>query len=100
MRRTSLTSRRIFAAAACTLTIVVSAGAADQDSMGFGPDPELPAPQKKSLMPTVNIAPAAPWAEGAKPTAAPGFTVTAYATDLDHHPSGGPAIRRKKVGHE
>jgi glucose/arabinose dehydrogenase len=84
MRRTSLTSRRIFAAAACTLTLVVSAGAADQDSMGFGPDPELPVPQKKSLMPTVNIAPAAPWAEGAKPTAAAGFTVTAYATDLDH----------------
>ena len=76
MRRASLTSRRIFAAAACTLTLVVSAGAADQDSMGFGPDPELPAPQKKSLMPTVNIAPAAPWAEGAKPTAAAGFTVT------------------------
>ncbi|MDR5762635.1 sorbosone dehydrogenase family protein [Caballeronia sp. LZ035] len=50
---------------------------------GFGPDPELPAPHK-SLMPTVNIAPAKPWQAGEKPEAAQGFQVTAFATKLDH----------------
>ncbi|WP_061168325.1 PQQ-dependent sugar dehydrogenase [Caballeronia hypogeia] len=51
---------------------------------GFGPDPALPAPQRRSLMPTVNIAPAKPWQQGQKPNAAPGFEVTAFATGLDH----------------
>lgn len=58
--------------------------AADQNAIGFGPDPELPPPQKKSLLPTVNIAPAAPRPDGTKPTAPAGFDVTAFATGLDH----------------
>ncbi|MDR5783727.1 sorbosone dehydrogenase family protein [Caballeronia sp. LZ065] len=59
-----------------------SAFAADY-AAGFGPDPELPAPHK-SLMPTVNIAPAKPWQAGEKPEAAQGFQVTAFASQLDH----------------
>ena len=39
-----------------------------------GPNPELPAPQS-SLIPTVKIAPAKGWAQGATPRAAPGFAV-------------------------
>jgi len=50
---------------------------------GMGPNPQLPAPDK-DLVPTVNIAPAKGWPSGAKPAAAQGFTVTAYATGLDH----------------
>ena len=50
---------------------------------GFGPSPQLPAPHK-TLLPTVNIAPAKGWSEGAKPVAAAGLSVVAYATGLDH----------------
>jgi len=50
---------------------------------GYGPDPALPAP-KKSLIPTVNIAPAESWPEGRKPTAAPGLQVELFADALDH----------------
>jgi glucose/arabinose dehydrogenase len=48
-----------------------------------GPEPSLPAPNK-TLIPTVNIAPATGWPEGAKPTAAGGLAVNAFATGLQH----------------
>src|SRR6476620_3193007 len=50
---------------------------------GTGPEPTLP-PPAHTLLPTVHIAPAKGWAEGAKPTAAAGLAVAAYATGLDH----------------
>jgi glucose/arabinose dehydrogenase len=50
---------------------------------GTGPNPTLPAPNK-TLLPTVNIAPAQGWAPGATPTAASGTTVNAFASGLDH----------------
>ena len=50
---------------------------------GMGSTPKLPAPEKK-LVPTVNIAPAKGWPSGAKPSAPQGFTVSAYASGLDH----------------
>ena len=52
-------------------------------SAGVGPDPQLP-PAEKELIPTVNIARARGWPEGAKPTPATGLTVTAFATGLEH----------------
>jgi glucose/arabinose dehydrogenase len=50
---------------------------------GMGPRPTLPAPNP-TLIPTVNIAPAKGWPDGAKPAAAAGLSVNAYATGLDH----------------
>ncbi|MCU1728990.1 sorbosone dehydrogenase family protein [Pseudomonas sp. 7P_10.2_Bac1] len=50
---------------------------------GTGPSPKLPAPNK-TLIPTVNIAPAVGWAEGATPVAAQGLQVQAFAEGLDH----------------
>jgi glucose/arabinose dehydrogenase len=50
---------------------------------GTGPNPELP-PPNKTLLPTMNIAPAQGWAEGAKPVAVAGTVVNAFATGLDH----------------
>ncbi|WP_339543691.1 PQQ-dependent sugar dehydrogenase [Pseudomonas sp. RA_35y_Pfl2_P32] len=50
---------------------------------GTGPSPKLPEPNK-TLIPTVNIAPAVGWAHGAKPTAAPGTQVAAFAEGLEH----------------
>lgn len=50
---------------------------------GYGPSPTLPEPDR-SLLPVVQIAPAKGWDEGATPVAAPGLTVKAFATQLDH----------------
>jgi len=54
-----------------------------QVSDGTGPSPKLPKPNK-TLIPTVNIAPAIGWPAGAKPTAAAGTQVAAFAENLDH----------------
>jgi len=54
-----------------------------QVSDGTGPSPKLPEPNK-TLIPTVNIAPAVGWPEGGKPTAAAGTQVAAFAEGLDH----------------
>jgi glucose/arabinose dehydrogenase len=48
-----------------------------------GPNPPLPAPNK-TLIPTVDIAFAKGWPEGAKPTPAADLSVSAFATGLDH----------------
>ncbi|MES2536219.1 MAG: sorbosone dehydrogenase family protein [Pseudomonadota bacterium] len=50
---------------------------------GMGPTPKLPAPNS-TLIPTVNIAPATGWPAGARPAAAHGFAVGAFASGLDH----------------
>ena len=54
-----------------------------QVSDGTGPSPKLPEPNK-TLIPTVNIASAIGWPAGAKPKAAAGTQVGAFAEGLDH----------------
>jgi len=49
-----------------------------------GPTPTIK-PVDKHLIPTVQVAPAKGWPTGAKPAAAPGVAVNAFATGL-HHP--------------
>ncbi len=50
---------------------------------GQGPDPVLP-PPSPSLIPTVRIAEAVGWPEGAAPTPAEGLAVSEFAGDLRH----------------
>ncbi len=52
-------------------------------STGFGPSPQLPAPEK-NLLPTVKVADAEAWPEGQTPTPAEGYGLTEYASGLDH----------------
>ena len=52
-------------------------------SAGVGPDPVLP-PPTRSLIPTVDIAPAIGWPGDLQPKTAPGTRVTAFARGLDH----------------
>ena len=66
--------------AACSGCSEVATLSVDQ---GSGPQPVLPAP-KKTLIPTLKVAPAVHWREGEKPNAAPGLQVGAFATGLDH----------------
>ena len=51
--------------------------------VGFGPNPNLPAP-KTAWIPLVGVPRVVHWAAGAAPKAPPGFTVTRYAEGLDH----------------
>jgi len=68
---------------ATSLVGACAAFAAGDENVGVGPDPQLP-PPAKSLVPTVDIAPAVGWPQGGKPRAAAGFQVTALATGLEH----------------
>src|SRR5438552_8834057 len=52
-------------------------------SAGTGPHPNLP-PPSRSLLPTVNVVSAKGWQADARPTAAQGTTVAAFAAGLDH----------------
>ncbi len=74
-----------FAACLITLAALVGCGAVAQSApnAGIGPKPQLPEPEK-NLIPTVNIAPAMGWPQGARPKAPAGFRVTALAGGLDH----------------
>ncbi len=71
----------------CAAIVLVFAGCGDQTTLpikaGMGPSPTLPPPHH-TLIPTINIAPAKGWPAGAKPVAAEGLTVSAYASGLDH----------------
>jgi glucose/arabinose dehydrogenase len=76
---------RLKLAAAATLLLLASCAerARVPDGQTIGPQPVLPAPTR-SILPTVEIAPAKGWADGAMPTAAPGLAVGAFVTGLDH----------------
>jgi glucose/arabinose dehydrogenase len=50
---------------------------------GYGPHPTLP-PPKPSLIPTIKIAEAEHWPEGATPKPLKGLSVNAFAGNLDH----------------
>jgi len=69
------------------LTVAALAGCGEMARLpvdaGVGPDPQLPAPNK-TLIPTVNVAPVEPWANTAQPRSAPGTSVNAFATGLEH----------------
>jgi len=68
------------ALSACSGCSEVATLSVDQ---GSGPHPQLP-PPKKTLIPTLNIAPAVHWAGNEKPTAAAGLAVDAFARGLEH----------------
>jgi hypothetical protein len=52
-------------------------------AQSYGPSPTLPPPEH-SWFPTVDIASVSRWPNGAKPVAANGMNVTAFATGLEH----------------
>jgi glucose/arabinose dehydrogenase len=77
------TFRSVFAAA----TAAALAACATQTTLpidaGSGTAPQLPAVQS-SLIPTVHVATAKSWPSGAKPAAADGLAVNAFAVGLEH----------------
>ena len=82
--RPVLAAGAVAAALVAGALLVACAESARQPlSAGIGKEPTLVAP-RRTLLPTVNIAPAQGWADGAKPVAAAGMRVEAFARDLDH----------------
>lgn len=78
--------RMLLAAAAFSLLATLPACgemAALPVSAGTGPSPALP-PPNQTVVPTVNVAPAIGWPDGAAPQAPAGMRVTAFARGLDH----------------
>jgi glucose/arabinose dehydrogenase len=76
--------KNLFATAIMTCGVFAAAGAEELTAEhGYGPNPRLPQPDK-SVIPTVNIAPAKPWKGDETPTAASGLAVSRYACELDH----------------
>lgn len=75
---------RVLCAAAALLVI---AGCAEKATLppaaSVGPAPAIPEP-KKTLIPTVDIAPAKSWPKGVTPTPAPGLAVHAFAAEFAH----------------
>jgi hypothetical protein len=69
--------------------VVYPESAALDVAASSGVSPALPAPNP-TLMPTVNIARVARWAEGAKPKAAEGLSVAAFADRARPSPIGWP----------
>lgn len=71
--------------ALATLSVLSLCGsAADAPPIsGFGPSPDLPAPDH-TLIPTVHLAQATGWPAGVMPQAATGLHVTQFAGGLDH----------------
>ncbi|MDG2528477.1 PQQ-dependent sugar dehydrogenase [Caulobacter endophyticus] len=74
----------VAAASAAVLSLAACGERADLDvAAGTGANPQLPAP-KKTLLPTLNIAPAKGWPAGGAPNPAEGLVVQAFADKLDH----------------
>ncbi len=59
-------------------------GAGEQAGAGYGPNPQLPAPQGGGGLPTIKLAEPVRWAEGETPVAPAGFAVSPYATEMNH----------------
>jgi glucose/arabinose dehydrogenase len=83
----SLAVSRLTLLSLCTAGALGLAACGDTSKLPEGADtgatPTLPEPVR-SLIPTVNIAPAQGWPEGVLPQPMAGTTVTALATGLDH----------------
>src|SRR3954451_7802573 len=77
--------------ALCVIGLTLASCKDAQDTVtaeqSYGASPVLPPPQS-SILPTVNIAPAKGWPAVAKPVAADGMAVNAFATGLDHPRTG------------
>src|SRR5215813_11690289 len=69
----------------CLTLLLAACGDASKfpEATSHGAKPLLP-PPNKTFIPTVDIATAKGWPEGAKPTAVEGLTVNAFATGLEH----------------
>jgi glucose/arabinose dehydrogenase len=72
--------KRLSALALAAILALLSACGSDPEPLQYGPDPQLPTPQR-GLLPTMKIAKPAEWGDR-QPTVPPGYAVAAIATNL------------------
>ncbi len=72
--------RRAYMLPLFALLAVLPASASDTETTQYGPDPQLPAPQR-GLLPVMQIAKPAEWGDQ-RPTVSQGYAITAIATNL------------------
>ena len=79
-------TRPLLIAASVAALALAACGSAPvaPDGSTYGADPTLVEPHRNAFLPTMNIAPAIGWPDGAMPTAPQGFRVQAFASGLDH----------------
>ena len=84
-RRARREGRRPCVLAVCLALVIAACSHTPEQpvSIGIGPNPQLPPPNKQ-ILPTVHIAPAKGWPKRATPRPAQGTTVAAFAARLDH----------------
>jgi glucose/arabinose dehydrogenase len=75
--------KRQYCLLAATLVLAACGDGHAPPKSNFGTHPALPAPAPQSI-PTMNVNSTAPWPADRAPKAPAGFTVTRYATDLQH----------------
>ena len=76
--------KRHLTAFALAVALAACGGGAPSADRGYGPNPQLPAPEKGGPIPTLEAAEAVGWPEGGAPVGPEGSTVARYAEDLDH----------------
>ena len=67
----------------CSVVFATHQAPVESPADTVGPNPRI-GPVESSLIPTVQYAPAGSWGSGEMPRAAPGMSVNAFATGLDH----------------
>lgn len=72
--------RHIGCATLVVLSVLLSGCEADPEPAQYGPDPELPQPQR-GLLPAMSVAGPAEWGDQ-RPAVPPGYAIRAIATDL------------------
>lgn len=74
--------------AAALASLLATSACADKPTLPpeqrVGPNPTLPAPEGKTLIPTLKTPVAGSWAQGAAPAVPAGFTINRFAERLDH----------------
>jgi len=79
----NVTAKAFIAGSMALLLAACGDSAKLPEEAAFGPNPTLPEPTE-TIIPTINIAPAKGWPQGASPAPSAGLSVQAFAAGLDH----------------
>src|SRR5262249_2166688 len=79
----NLTAKALIGGSMALLLAACGDSAKLPEKAAFGPNPTLPEPTETTI-PTINIARAKGWPQGASPTPSAGLSVQAIASSLDH----------------
>jgi glucose/arabinose dehydrogenase len=76
--------RRLLSSLGFAVALAACGGQPPPPDQGYGPNPQLPQPERGGPLPTLAPADAVGWPEDAGPVAPAGFAVSRYAENLEH----------------